>query len=105
MKFYRYCSLFNKWDSNEQQKWQELSAGGKWRFILIRGVLVFGTCCFVLMTGFMLMEQETFTAGVRQIVVSNLAIWACAGAIWGHLSWWGTNKSYAEKFGSGGAGS
>ncbi len=105
MRLHRYGSMFNKWDAVEQEKWRELSAGGKWHFILVRGVLIFGTWCFTLMTVFMLLDQETYSSGATKIVLSNLAIWICAGAIWGHVSWWATNKSYQEKFGSGHIGS
>ena len=105
MKWHHYCSLYKRWTTEEQSKWEKLRAEGKRRFVLFRGVFFWGGWCFALMTFFMLADSETYTASREVIVISNLIIWTCGGAIFGELVWWGTNKSYAEKFGSEDAGS
>ncbi len=101
MKLHHYCSMYKTWDAEEQLKWQELLALGRWRFVLVRGVLVFGGFCFLAMTWFLLQDPDSLRISAEMVVLSNLATWACAGAIWGEIIWWGTSKSYAERFGDG----
>jgi hypothetical protein len=98
MKLYRLFSLFWRWDDEKKAQWEELSARGRRHFVLVRGVGVFGVWCFSVMTLMMLASRDVFDASVGFLLLSNLVIWSCAGAIWGEVSWWATSRFYAEQF-------
>jgi hypothetical protein len=74
------------------QRWKAERAGGRWRYILISGVLTWGTPMFVVTT-FFGSRSAQLTAGT---VVAEAIIWVFAGLLFGTIVWFLSERRYAR---------
>lgn len=68
----------------EFETWQTTRQQGKFKFILIRGLLSWGIPMFVIMTFIFNRSEREFTT---LYLVVNAAIWGVAGIAFGALMW------------------
>lgn len=75
-------------------KIEELIEGGKWNFVLVRGVLMFGGFMFIAV---LLFDRFVGGYGLGDISLSfNVVIWAFAGLLWGLYMWKFMNDKLKE---------
>lgn len=77
-------------------RWARLRSGGKWRYILINGVLYWGVLTAVLWSGAMawlgVLDGGTFLGTLRFAV----PIFGIGGILFGLLTWSVSEKAYAK---------
>ncbi|KFN48945.1 hypothetical protein [Arenimonas composti] len=75
-------------------KWARIRAGGRSRFILLRGLLAWGGTMFVLMgLGFsgLMLGAVAYTP---KWLALNAALWTSGGLMFGALTWYQNEKLY-----------
>ena len=77
------------WASREKslQKWEATRAKGKWRFILGKGVLLWGGSMFIVMGLIYPRIVHLPSAYTPRGLAISLAIWLLGGLLWGVLMW------------------
>lgn len=82
-------------DKREQEKIKNIIEMGKWNFVLIKGVFVWGGLMCLL---FIIFEKFIFEAEIdSDMILTNIAIWAIAGLIFGLWTWNRINKNYNSR--------
>jgi len=79
-------------DTRAMSEWESQRQVGALRFIATRGVLAYGGWMLLAMhVAPTLVKGQGFT---MTDTLPKIAIWACAGAIFGALMWFGSESSY-----------
>ncbi len=98
MKIRRWCEMFPRWEPGQKERWEGISEQGKFRFVLVHGVLIFGGWCASGVTLLMYLSPD-FQTPLIDLIMLNFSLFAFSGALYGHIVWWATNQSYEESFG------
>ena len=77
-------------DTAFMKRWEQARAQGRWRYLLLSGVLAWGVPMFVLMT-FVVDRPAQLTAG---ILLLSAAVWLSGGLLFGVLSWFLSEKRF-----------
>ena len=82
------------------ERWAIVRRKGKAKFILQRGILLFGGFMFLVMTFFVqpAQHQWRFTVGS---VVASACIWIVAGTFYGWATWTASEREYQQFMSSG----
>jgi hypothetical protein len=81
-------SLFGSPSPTQRERWRQLKAKGKKRFILRRGVMGFGGLMFVVMTiSEFVRKKPSIWPEYVFVVILNLLIWPLGGYVWGLWMW------------------
>ena len=80
--------------AQQRIKLEEIVDGGKWNYVWVRGVAMFGGFMFIFMTLF-----DKFLWGYELdsfVITLNFVIWAIAGFLFGLWTWKNINKKLIE---------
>jgi hypothetical protein len=75
------------------KRWEIMRAKGEIRFIVVRGVLVYGGMMFIFALLFDLYEGQALTL---HSTLRNAYIWAVAGSIFGFIQWHILERKYKK---------
>jgi hypothetical protein len=84
------------WSEKNQQRWSATRAKGKWHFVLVKGVLMWGGLMFL----FMAVSPVVFGFPHRVSILPpdywiwQPLLWAAGGFGWGLWVWSSTEKKY-----------
>jgi hypothetical protein len=78
--------------------WNRIRAGGLLRFVIVRGVLLWATGTFALVTVVMFFTDswERFIAHNLRQPLTLASVLVCAGVIWGLAVWFWTDWRYRK---------
>jgi hypothetical protein len=75
-------------------KWERIRQRGKWRFVVLRGVVAFGGLLFILWS------VISYGAGFRfQFLAMHVVVSLLAGLVMGLLAWHRTERAYRRQTG------
>ena len=74
------------------ERWRAARAKGRWRYILLYGVLAWGIPMFVVMT-FVLNPGRAQNAGLLAL---QLVIWLVGGAMFGTTMWYVNERNFRK---------
>jgi hypothetical protein len=77
----------------ELRRWEVTRLKGKWRFILLTGVLSWGLPMFVVMT-FVVNQQPSGSSPSLSMILMSATIWALGGALFGWAMWKVSERKY-----------
>ncbi len=82
-------------NKKQKEKLKEIIGGGKWNYVLTRGVVYFGGIMFFF---FILWQKFVLEEKIESSdIIFNFIIWAIAGLIFGLWTWSSINKKFKEK--------
>lgn len=91
----KYCSLFTEWDASEIQQWKEIYVQGRNRFILQRGILIYGAILFFGLTvSAYYLEKPQTSEEILKLIYIRFSLCLLAGLAFGYGCWEGTCRAY-----------
>ena len=70
-----------------RQRWPAIRARGAMRFILLRGLLFWGGCMFVVMSAFSAYKLGLHHPRLPLMIAISALLSAVGGLVWGVLTW------------------
>ncbi len=98
MKAHNFCSHFRRWTADEKARWESLSQNGRIHYVIVNGIVMYGGFCAV---GWNLLWDLSYGEALAfdKAFWRTVPLWLLGGYVYGELTWWGTSRSYAERFG------
>lgn len=75
----------------QAERWAEIRKKGQWSYIWRVGILTYGLLMCAIFVGMDIFRQP---GQFLQSLVGNVRLWTCAGAVFGFLTWHGTEWQY-----------
>ena len=76
--------------------WEAMRAGGKWKFIFLKGVLYWGGSMFVVMGLAFPALMHPANAFSPRLLIVNALVWPIGGFLWGALVWFLLERKFAK---------
>lgn len=80
---------------NKIEKWERLRAKGKWNYIFVYGVLLWGVSTAMAFSVIFALTMGAKVSFLRVLALS-LALFPLGGVVWGYFNWTLSQKAYEK---------